>query len=154
MPRTTAVPGATVTAYQLAGAADKAQIVGFGQPKDLWSPASRTAVTTPDVGIGTYNVGTLTPVSTGDAAFLWVGGDCDTSLALIEFVVVLYESGGRPMGVTQTHQLSSGNKYTTSEGRFLVGGAPILVDLLGASHYALIVTNVSAGSWNLMAKLF
>jgi len=152
MPSTTGQAGNTVSCYYTTNSNTKSQVVGFGQPKDLYSFASRLAITSPDVA-GSYAPTSISPTGTLDSASLWVGGDCNTASATLSFVVALYDATGQLMQVSQAYTLSTGATFVKS-GRYQVVGTPAVVDLVGAASYAIIVTSVSTGSWSLYSRLF
>jgi hypothetical protein len=149
MPRTTGAPGDNVSCYTRTGFSEKGQIIGIGQPKDLFSLYTKSNVSASEVTSPT-NVAGLTPTSTQDATYLMVGGSSTTASTAIGFVVALYDATGVPLCVTDGKSLACGTVYKDGS-RFLAVGPPVVVDLCGAASFAIIATSVT-GTWNINAR--
>ena len=152
MPLSTGLPGAPVRTYKIGAGIDNGQLFCYAQPKDLYALITRSGITIPDTAIGIFDPTVITPMDTSDAVGLWVAGDCDVANSQISFTIVHYESGGSMMGVSPGNSLTSSGFYAHS-GRYLSGGADLVIDIFAASSVALIVTSItSGGNWTLRLK--
>jgi hypothetical protein len=152
MPLSTGLAGDPVRCYTLAGATDRGQVVAIGQPKDAYAPYARTGITSRDgPSSGTYDPATLTPFDARDAVSVWISGACDTPAASIGLVIAYYEASTGLWGISRGFSLQSSTYYRTGS---LYLAVPAWEDLYAASQFAIVVTDVTAGStWSLLAKL-
>lgn len=146
-----------MSCFQPQGGGDKGQLIGVAQPKDLFSLVTRSTITAPDFSSTPFDPTGLTTFTTSDAAYLWVGADCDTAGATLGFCLATWSQAPdgtyQFMGLTQGYTIATGSTYRIG-ARYPAVGAPVYLDLLGAAKAALVVTSVSAGSWSLFGKPF